>query len=137
MLMQFSGIVRAAATNMLRLAAFAADVAAFDAAAFRLARGEAVAMDPQARVLLQQVATARKVRWCACAVPHMPSKPSAWSCVPHSLLLTLYGSVHGSCQKRSSSLAVLQEALAAGALVPPATTGVYVGFVWQVHPCVC
>ena len=47
---------------MLRLAAFADDVAGFDASAFRLARAEAVALDPQARVLLQQVASARQVR---------------------------------------------------------------------------
>lgn len=51
----------AAASNMLRLAAFADDVAGFDAAAFRLARAEAVALDPQARCLLQQVASARQV----------------------------------------------------------------------------
>ncbi len=53
--------VASAASNMLRLAAFADDVAGFDAAAFRLARAEAVALDPQARTLLQQVASARQV----------------------------------------------------------------------------
>lgn len=46
---------------MLRLAAFADDVAGFDAAAFRLARAEAVALDPQARTLLHHVAAARQV----------------------------------------------------------------------------
>jgi hypothetical protein len=47
---------------MLRLAAFADDVAGFDAAAFRLARAEAVALDPQSSTLLHHVATARQVR---------------------------------------------------------------------------
>lgn len=56
-----SHALTAAASNMLRLAAFAHDVAGFDAAAFRLARTEAVALDPQARTLLQQVGAARQV----------------------------------------------------------------------------
>ena len=56
---------------MLRFAAFLDDVAAFDASAFRLARGEAVALDPQARMLLQQVANARKVRLEECLIPAM------------------------------------------------------------------
>ena len=51
---------------MLRLAAFAEDVAGFDAGAFRLARAEAVALDPQARTLLQLVAAARQV-WLHCS----------------------------------------------------------------------
>ena len=49
-------------SNMLRFGAFAADVAAFDAGGFRLARAEAAAMDPQARALLHAVADARQVR---------------------------------------------------------------------------
>ncbi len=48
-------------SNMLRFGAFAADVAAFDAGGFRLARAEAAAMDPQARALLRAVAEARQV----------------------------------------------------------------------------
>ena len=51
-------------SNMLRFGAFAADVAAFDATGFRLARAEAAAMDLQARALLQAVADARQVRIC-------------------------------------------------------------------------
>ncbi len=46
---------------MLRFGAFATDVAAFDAVGFRLARTEAAAMDPQARLLLHAVADARQV----------------------------------------------------------------------------
>ncbi len=48
-------------SNMLRFGAFAADVAAFDAGGFRLARAEAAAMDPQARALLHVVTKARQV----------------------------------------------------------------------------
>jgi acyl transferase domain-containing protein len=51
----------AAATHMLRLAAFADDVAGFDASAFRLARAEAVALDPQSRTLLHRFTAARHV----------------------------------------------------------------------------
>ena len=49
-------------SNMLRFAAFAADVASFDETFFRLSRTEAAAMDPQARMLLSQVAAAQQVR---------------------------------------------------------------------------
>lgn len=49
-------------SNMLRFAAFAADVASFDETFFRLSRTEAAAMDPQARMLLTQVAAAQQVQ---------------------------------------------------------------------------
>lgn len=53
---------------MLRFGAYQDDVAGFDAGAFRLARGEAVALDPQSRVLLHQIANARQV----CCAPRLP-----------------------------------------------------------------
>ena len=62
-------------SNMLRFAAFAADVAAFDAGLFRLSRSEAAAMDPQARLLLHQVAAAQQVRGSRCELSsnaHLP-----------------------------------------------------------------
>lgn len=63
----------AVASNMLRFGAYQDDLAGFDAGAFRLARGEAVALDPQARVLLHQVANARQV----CCPPRLlPMNPS-------------------------------------------------------------
>ena len=49
-------------SNMLRFAAFVADVASFDESYFRLSRTEAAAIDPQARMLLHQVAAAQQVR---------------------------------------------------------------------------
>ena len=58
---------------MLRFGAFAADVAAFDAVGFRLARAEAAAMDPQARVLLHSVADARQVLPRSPFMAHIPS----------------------------------------------------------------
>ncbi|KAK9803996.1 hypothetical protein WJX72_011444 [[Myrmecia] bisecta] len=45
-------------TNMLRFAAFVDDVDCFDEAAFRLSKSEAAAMDPQCRLLLEQVGAA-------------------------------------------------------------------------------
>ena len=45
-------------SNMLRFGAFAGGIDRFDEAGFRLSKSEAVAMDPQTRVLLQQVAQA-------------------------------------------------------------------------------
>ena len=42
-------------SNMLRFAALLPGVSDFDSKAFRLAHAEAVAMDPQSRILLEQV----------------------------------------------------------------------------------
>ena len=42
-------------SNMLRFAALLPGVSNFDSSVFRLAHAEAVAMDPQARILLEQV----------------------------------------------------------------------------------
>ena len=49
-------------SNMLRFAALADGVTCFDAAAFRVGPAEAAAMDPQQRVLLEQVYGALQVR---------------------------------------------------------------------------
>ena len=46
---------------MLRFAAFLSDASKFDSQAFRLAHGEAVGMDPQSRLLLEQVHAAMQV----------------------------------------------------------------------------
>ena len=48
-------------SNMLRFAAFADGIDCFDATAFRCGPGEAAAMDPQQRVLLEQVYGALQV----------------------------------------------------------------------------
>ena len=48
-------------SNMLRFGAFMSDVSTFDSKAFRLAPAEATAMDPQSRVLLEQVHAAMQV----------------------------------------------------------------------------
>ena len=42
-------------SNMLRHAAFVDDAASFDSLAFKMAHGEAVALDPQSRMLLEGV----------------------------------------------------------------------------------
>ena len=48
-------------SNMLRFAALADGIDCFDATAFRCGPGEAAAMDPQQRVLLEQVYGALQV----------------------------------------------------------------------------
>lgn len=48
-------------SNMLRFAALADDIDAFDAGTFRMGPAEAAAMDPQQRVLLEQVYVALQV----------------------------------------------------------------------------
>ena len=50
------------ASNALRFAAFMGCVDRFDDGAFRLAKAEAVAMDPQCRVLLEHTFASLQVR---------------------------------------------------------------------------
>ena len=49
-------------SNALRFAAFMTDPSLFDSQAFRLAHGEGVGMDPQSRMLLEEVYSAIEVR---------------------------------------------------------------------------
>ena len=48
-------------SNMLRFAALMDGVSLFDSAVFRLTRAEAVTMDPQTRILLEQSHAAMQV----------------------------------------------------------------------------
>lgn len=50
-------------SNMLRFAALAENIDMFDESAFRLSKSEAAAMDPQQRILLEQVASALQVEF--------------------------------------------------------------------------
>lgn len=48
--------------NSLRFAAFLSDASQFDSKAYRMASGEAVGLDPQTRLLLEQTHAAMQVR---------------------------------------------------------------------------
>ena len=50
------------ASNMLRFACFMDQVDRFDSGAFRLAKAEATALDPQSRVLLEQTLASLQAR---------------------------------------------------------------------------
>jgi acyl transferase domain-containing protein len=60
-------------TNILRFAALADGIDRFDAAAFRLGPAESAAMDPQQRILLEQVHAALQV----CLIRHTVLPSSA------------------------------------------------------------
>lgn len=49
--------------NSLRFAAFMSDPSQFDSQAFRLAHGEGVGMDPQSRMLLEEVYSSMQVNF--------------------------------------------------------------------------
>ena len=52
--------------NSIRHAAFLNDPSLFDSQAFKMAHGEAVGLDPQSRLLLEQVYMAMQVRPNTC-----------------------------------------------------------------------